>query len=174
MRSALILLLLSAPSDANRLTGPLSGKSDIIQLSAAENSSGYGEFLLPPLDNAMTTAGMRAQDGAAADMVVRVETDGDGGQSGGEGAAPVRLCRISTKVGISPESFAIPAAGTPAFGARASLMTTNPDRQKQWDCLIKLAARTALQNDRPQGLVGVDGQACNRERETVMRLGGNR
>ena len=76
--------------------------------------------------------------------------------------ARVWLYTIAATVGISPESDAIPYEGTPAFGVRASLLTSNPDRQREWDCLITLAARTALQNCRPTGLLAVDGSPCSR------------
>lgn len=165
MRSALILLALVAlPAGADTLTGLLSGKSFIIQMSSSQYSSGYGQYLLPPLQQVMSTSGMRAQRGPGAEVVVNVETDSDVGQWVARGGGQVWLYTIAATVGLSPESYEIPWEGTPAFGVRASLLTTNPDRQKEWDCLIKLAARTALQNYRPEGLLGVDGQGCNRER----------
>lgn len=164
MKALIALLMLTLPARSDTLTGPLAGKSYIIQMSSTQYSSGYAEELLPPLYAAMTVSGMRAQGGEGADLVVNVETQSDVGRWVEQGGDRVWLYTISATVGISPESFDIPYDGTPAFGARASLMTTNPDRPKEWQCLITLAARTALQNYRPTGLVGVDGQACNRAR----------
>jgi hypothetical protein len=165
MRAALILpFLLALPAAADTLTGPLAGKSYIVELSSSQSASGYGEYLLPPLMRVLSTSGLRAQGGPGADVVVNIVTDSDVGQWVKQGGEDVWLYTIAATVGISPESYVIPFEGTPVFGVRASLMTSNPDRQREWDCLIKLAARTALQNYRPEGLLGVDGQGCNRER----------
>lgn len=161
MRLALILLpFLALPAAAETLAG----KSYIVELSSSQSSSGYGDYLLPPLMQALSTSGMRPKNGPGADVVVNVVTDSDVGQWVEQGGERLWLYTISATVGVSPESYWIPIDGTPVFGVRASLMTTNPDRQREWDCLIKLAARAAFQNYRPEGLLGVDGQGCNRER----------
>lgn len=163
MRHALILLsLLAPPAGADTLTAPLAGKSYIVEMSSSQSASGYGAYLLPPLMQVMSTSGLRPQNGPGADLVVNVVTDSDVGQWMARGDEQVWLYTISATVGISPESYMIPLEGTPVFGVRASLITSNPDRQREMDCLIKLAARTALQNYRPEGLLGVDGQGCSR------------
>jgi hypothetical protein len=165
MRHALILFLLcTLPAAADSLTGPLAGKSFIVEMSSSQYASGYGAYLLPPLMQVLSTSGMRAQGGPGADVVVNVVTDSDVGQWVKRGGEEVWLYTIAATVGISPESYVIPIEGTPVFGVKASLMTSNPDRQREWDCLIKLAARAALQNYRPEGLLAVDGQGCSRER----------
>ena len=94
---------------------------------------------------------------------MNVETESDVGHWAARGGESVWLYTISATIGISPESREFPCAGSLAFGVRARLMTKNPDRQQEWECLIRLAARTALQNDRPEGILGVDGQGCSWE-----------
>ena len=157
-KTFLLLALVASPADS----GPLTGKSCIIQMSSTQHASGHAEYLLPPLYAVMSTSGLRAQGGSKADVVVNVETASDVGQWLERGGARVWLYTIAATVGISPESDAILYEVTPAFGVRASLLTSNPDRQRECDCLIKLAARTALQNDRPTGLLAVDGSRCSR------------
>jgi hypothetical protein len=153
-----VLMGLSSAATAN----PLTGKSYIIQLSSTQYSSGYGNYLVPPLASVMKKSGLRSKSGPGADLVVNVETDSDVGRWVGTGANKIWLYTVSATVGISPESYDIPYEGTPAFGITASLMTPNPDRQDEMDCLIKLAARTALANYRPKGIFPVDGSSCQR------------
>lgn len=142
---------------------PLTGKSYIIQLSSSQYSSGYGEYLVPPLASVLRKSGMRAVNGPGADLVINVETSSDVGQWAKLGGKKVWLYTISATVGISPEAYEIPYEGTPAFGITASLKTPNPDRQDEMDCLIKLAARTALANYRSSGIFPVDGSSCQRD-----------
>ena len=141
---------------------PLTGKSYIIQLSSTQYSSGYGQYLMPPLASVMRHSGLRAQGGPGADLVVNIETGSDVGRWVGDGTGRVWIYTISATVGISPEAYTIPYDGTPAFGITATLETPNPDRQDEMDCLIKLAADTALANYRPKGIFPVDGSACLR------------
>lgn len=159
LRLALALSLLAAPAMAD----PLAGKSYIIQLSSTQYSSGYGEYLLPPLAKVMAQSGLKAKNGPGADLVVNIEPDSDVGRWVGAGENRVWLYTISATVGISPESYMIPFDGTPVFGITASLQTPNPDRQDEMDCLITLAARTALKNYRPSGVFKTDGSACARK-----------
>lgn len=143
--------------------GPLQGKSYIIQLSSSQSSSGYGAYLLPPLASVMRRSGLRAANGPGADLVINLETDSDVGQWMRDGGQRVWLYSISVTVGISPEFYEIPYEGTPAFGITARLKTPNPDRQDEMDCLIRLAARTALANYRSKGVFPVDGSSCLRK-----------
>lgn len=142
---------------------PLAGKSYIIQLSSTQYSSGYGRYLVPPLAAVMGKSGLKATNGPGADLVVNVVTDSDVGRWVKDGTRKVWLYTISATVGISPEAYEIPHQGTPAFGITARLQTPNPDRQDEMDCLIRLAARTALANYRPTGVFPVDGQSCLRK-----------
>jgi hypothetical protein len=156
LRPFLLLTLLATPAQAD----PLTGKTYIIQLSSSQYDSGYGKYLLPPLAAALKTSGMNDQHGPGADVVVNVETASDVGKWVGHGASKVWTYSISATVGISPEAYEIPYDGTPAFGIRATLQTPNPDRQDEMECLIRLAALTALKNYRPIGIFETDGSAC--------------
>jgi hypothetical protein len=158
MRALILTLLLATPAAAD----PLAGKSYIIQLSSTQYSSGYGTYLLPPLATVMEHSVMRSQNGPGADVVVNVQTASDVGRWVGTRADRVWIYTISATVGISPEGYSIPYKGTPAFGITAVLQTPNPDRQDEMDCLIALAARTALANYRPTGLLKTDGASCIR------------
>lgn len=154
----LALILLTTPAAAD----PLTGKSYIIELSSTQYSSGYGNYLVPPLAAVMAKSGLTAKNGPGADVVVNIVTNSDVGRWVGTGANKVWLYTISATIGISPEAYAIPYEGTPAFGITAALETPNPDRQDEMDCLITLAARTALKNYRPTGIFPVDGSSCKR------------
>lgn len=158
-RLALATALLAAPAMAD----PLSGKSYIVELSSTQSSSGYGAYLLPPLLKVMHRSGLKAQNGPGADLVINIKPDSDVGRWVGAGENRVWLYTISATVGISPESYMIPFDGTPVFGITATLQTPNPDRQDEMDCLIALAARTALKNYRPTGVFKTDGSACARK-----------
>ena len=155
---ALILLLLATPAAAD----PLAGKSYIIQMSSAQYKSGYATYLLPPLAKVMEHSGLTSKNGLGADVVVNVETASDVGRWVGSGANKVWIYTISATVGISPEAYEIPYEGTPSFGVKAALETPNPDRQDEMDCLITLAAQTALANYRPGGMLKTNGESCLR------------
>lgn len=152
----LALILLATPATAD----PLTGKTYIIELSSSQYASGYGNYLIPPLAAVMAKSGLTAKSGPGADVVVNIMTDSDVGRWVGTGAGRVWMYTISATIGISPEAYAIPYDGTPAFGITAALQTPNPDRQPEMDCLIKLAARTALKNYRETGIFPVDGSSC--------------
>lgn len=154
----LLFTLLATPT----LAAPLDGKSYIIELSSSQYASGYGNNLLPPLVKALKSSGMSDKRGPGADVVVNVQTDSDVGRWVTQNEQKVWIYAISATVGISPEAYAIPYEGTPAFGIRAVLQTPNPDRQDEMDCLIGLATRTALANYRPKGIFDTDGSTCLR------------
>mgnify|MGYP001164515752 FL=1 len=151
-------LLAAAPAGA----GPLDGKRYMIELSSSQYGSGYGEYLVPPLAAALAKTGLRAARQPPADIIVNVVTDSDVGRWVGAGASRQWLYTVTVTVGLSPEAYVIPPDGTPAFGVRATLVTPNPDREDELACLIRLAARTAVANWRPTGMLGTDGSACLR------------
>lgn len=144
------------------LAGPLSGKTYIIELSSSQYDSGLGDDLVPPLASVLAKSGLRAKNGPGADVVVNVVPGSDVGQWVQTAQGRVWLYTVTVTVGISPETYAIPPEGTPAFGVAASLKTPNPDREDELSCLIKLAARTAIKNYRPEGVLQTDGAACAR------------
>ena len=156
MRALLLALLLATPAHAD----DWHGKKYIIQLSSSQYASGYGKYLLPPLVAALKTSGLRDANGPGADVAVSVATDSDVGRWVGSGAGKVWTYTISATVGISPEAYMFPDDDTPAFGIKAVLQTPNSDSEPEMDCLIKLAAQTALQNYRPTGIFQTDGSAC--------------
>ena len=143
--------------------GPLDGKSYIIELSSSQYDSGYGNYLLPPLAAEMAKSGMRARNGPGADIVANIQTDSDVGRWVGSGENKVWIYTISVTVGLSPESYVIPFEGTPVFGVKAVLETPDPDREDELECLIRLAARTALKAYKPTGILKTDGRSCLRK-----------
>lgn len=156
----LVALLLPLPAMAS----PLDGKSYIIELSSSQYDSGYGEYLVPPLTKALRPSGMTAKNGPGADMVVNVVPESDVGKWVKTASGKQWLYTLSVTVGISPGETSLPYDGTPVFGVRASLLTPNADREDELSCLIGLAARTAVANYRPKGIVAVDGSSCLRSR----------
>jgi hypothetical protein len=156
MRAALIALLFAAQAHAD----PLDGKSYIIELSSTQYSSGYGEYLLPPLMEVMTASKLTPKNGPGADVVVNVVTDSDVGRWVDQGGQKVWVYRVTAMVGISPEAYPIPLEGTPAFGVTALLETPRSDDWQEWSCLIRLAARTALANYHAMGMLRTDGSGC--------------
>ena len=103
------------------VANPLDGKSYIIELSSSQYSSGYGEYLLPPLAKTMARSGMRPANGPGADVVVNLQTSSDTGKWVGTGVGRVWIYEVTVTVGISPESYRIPYEGTPASGSRRRL-----------------------------------------------------
>jgi hypothetical protein len=156
--AAAIAATLTGPAAA----GPLDGKRYIIELTSSPHSSGYGEFLVAPLDRALRRAGLRPANGPGADVVVNAVPTSDTGRWTGTGDARTWTYRIQITVGISPEDHVLPRDGTPLFGVRATLDTPNPDRADELACLVALATRTAVANWRPRGLLTTDGQSCLR------------
>ncbi len=157
-RLLLPLILLASPA----LAESLEGKSYIVEISSSQYDSGYGAYLLPPLLSVLERSGMRARNGPGADVVVNIVTDSDIGRWVGTGDSRAWIYTIAATVGLSPEAYVIPPDGTPVFGIRAVLETPDPDRQDEWDCLIRLAARTALKNAGKTGVLTADGQSCLR------------
>jgi hypothetical protein len=80
----------------------------------------------------------------------------------GTGAKKVWPYAVAATVGISPESYAAPYDGTPAFRVKATLKIPDSDRPDEMDCLITLTARTALKSYQLKGLLQIDGQGCLR------------
>jgi hypothetical protein len=144
--------------------GPLEGKRYIIELTSSQYASGYGDYLVPPLYEALERAGLHSDQGEGAELVVNIITDYDVGQWMGEGAERAWIHTFRITVGISPAGYNIPLDGTPVFGARATLLTPNPDREDELDCMIRLAARAAVANYQPSGFLEIDGQRCLRQR----------
>ena len=79
--SACALLLAPAPA----LAGPLDGKTYIVEISSSQSSSGYAEYLLPPLLAELARSRMRPAKGPGADVVVNIVTESDVGQWMGSG-----------------------------------------------------------------------------------------
>lgn len=159
MRALLLALLLPLPAAA----APLDGKSYIIEMSSSQMASGYADDLVPPLAKALATSGMRAQNGAGADVVVNVVTGGDVGAWVQTEGGREWIYTVTVTVGISPGEAVLPYDGTPVFGVRVELKTPNPDREDELRCLIGLATREAVARYQPKGLIRVNGQSCARK-----------
>ena len=134
-RLALALALLATQAAAD----PLSGKSYIIQLSSTQYSSGYGEYLLPPLAKVMQRSGLKAKNGPGADLVVNVEPASDVGAWVGTGTNRVWLYTISATVGISPETYdklTVIALGMPARLSGSIRLSNSPNTRETLARLI--------------------------------------
>jgi len=142
--------------------GPLDGKKYIIQMSSSQVSSGYANYLVPPLARVFNDAGFKAMRGPGADIVVNIITHSDVGQWMTTAKGRKWLYTVTITVGVSPENYDIPYEGTPKFGVAAALMTPNGDREDELACLIGLAARNAIEKYKPAGLIKVSGQSCLR------------
>lgn len=145
------------------LAGPLDGKKYIIQMSSSQVSSGYANYLVPPLASVFNDAGFRAMRGPGADIVVNIITHSDVGQWMTTPKGRKWLYTVTITVGISPENYDIPYEGTPKFGVAAALVTPNGDREDELACLIGLAARNAIEKYKAAGLIKVSGQSCLRQ-----------
>ncbi len=159
---ALTALLAATAAAAGLLDGPLDDTSYMIDLTSSQLDSGYAGYLLPPLLDTLASSGMTPARRPPADVIVTVATGSDAGRWMGTGAGRAWIYTMTVMVGISPEAHAIPDDRTPAFGVRARLLTPNPDREDELDCMIRLAARTAIANYRPAGLFETDGASCLR------------
>lgn len=163
MRRGYIAAALAALCAPGAEAGPLDGKSYIIELSSSQYASGYGDYLVPPLARAMAASGLRARKGPGADVVVNVVVNSDIGAWRDFRGQREWIYEVAVTVGLSPESYVIPFDGTPVFGVTALLETPNADREDELDCLITLAARTALANYRAEGHLRTDGSSCLRQ-----------
>lgn len=143
--------------------GPLDGKRYIIELTPYASTSGYDEFLVEPLAEALNKSGLRPMSGPGADVVVNVIPQSDVGQWMGEGEAREWIYTVDITVGISPESYVLPLDGTPVFGVQARLLTPDSDRLDELHCLTRLATRTAVANYGKTGILRTDGSSCLRK-----------
>ncbi|MDU8910923.1 hypothetical protein [Aestuariicoccus sp. MJ-SS9] len=143
-------------------TGGLDARTYVIELTSSQFVSGYGGDLVPPLVSALGRKGMRAVENQDAEVVVNIVTDMDVGQWMWRGDEQKWIYTVRIMVGISPVDYVIPEDGTPVFGVRVRLETPNPDREDELGCLIRLAARTAVEQYRPAGMIELDGQECLR------------
>lgn len=141
----------------------LPGNKYIIQMSSSQMDSGYANYLVPPLAAVFDKAGFQAMRGPGADFVVNIITHSDVGQWMTTTNGREWMYTVTITVGISPESYDIPHEGTPEFGVAASLVTPNGDREDELDCLIRFAARNAIEKYQPAGLIRISGQACLRK-----------
>ena len=159
-RLAVVLAALLAATAAT--ASPLDGKSYMIDLTSSQLDSGYADYLLPPLLDTLARSRMTPARRPPADVIVTIATASDVGRWMATGAGRAWIHTMTVTVGISPEAYPIPIDRTPAFGVRARLLTPNPDREDELDCMIRLATRTAIANYRPAGLFETDGASCLR------------
>lgn len=140
------------------------GASYIIQLTGSQGASGFGEYLVPPLKQAMDAAGLVYRGGPGAAYAATVSNAYDVGKWHGGGAGRRWLHTRTVTVGLTPAHLDVEQAGrlTPAFSVSAVLVTPDADRVDELNCLIALAARELKARYRPQGRVRVNGAACLR------------
>ena len=157
------MLIAASCADASPVSAaPLAARKYIIQMSSSQVSSGYADYLVPPLAKVFNDAGFEAMRGPGADIVVNIQTSSDVGQWMTTANGKEWMYTVKITVGISPENYDIPYEGTPQFGAEVSLVTPNGDREDELACLITLAAKTAIAHYQLKGLDKVSGQACLR------------
>lgn len=157
-----VTLGLSLAPGTSAHAGPLSGKTYVVEVSSSQSSSGYAEFLLPPLLAELDRSDLGPSKGPDADVVVNIVTEADVGRWIGTGSGREWIYTVRITVGVSPASTNLPLDGTPVYGVTAVLRTPDSDRMDELACLTRLAARTALRNYRPTGLFQTDGQSCLR------------
>jgi len=140
-------------------------KTYIIQLTGSQYASGYGAYLVPPLQKALRKTGMKSYGGPGADYAATVEPKSDVGAWYGEGEARQWLYQSTVTVGLSPADIDIEPEGrlSPSFSVTARLMTPNADREDELECLIVLATRELAARYRPKGHVTVNGAGCARK-----------
>ena len=147
------------------VASPLSGKSYVVETSSSQSSSGYADYLLPPLLRVLEHSTLKPWKklGPGADVVFNVVTHSDVGQWMETAKGREWLYTQTITVGVSPESYTIPFEGTPQFGVAATLITPNSDREDELACLIEFAARQAIALYKPSGIVKISGQSCLRK-----------
>lgn len=162
---ALLCLALAGPAVAQQSPEFPKGRSYIVQLTGSQAASGFGNYLVPPLTQAMRKAGLRYRGDAGVEFAATVETGSDVGKWQGSGAGRAWLYTRFVTVGLSPADIDIEPEGrlTPSFWVKVQLVTPNEDRVDELNCLIALATRELAARYRPEGGVTVDGQGCARK-----------
>lgn len=131
-------------------------------MTSSQVASQFAEYLVPPLQSAFRSTGMKFAGAGKADFAATVQTDFDVGQWINKGDDVVLLYTRSVTVGLSPADANIGPHGvlSPHFSVTAKLTTPNPDRVDELDCLIKLATRELAARYEAKGHVTVNGQSC--------------
>ena len=144
---------------------PLDGKTYVVEMSSSQSSSGYADYLLPPLLRVLENSALKPWKklGPGADVVFNVVTHSDVGQWKQTAKGREWLYTQTITVGVSPESYSIPYEGTPRFGVAATLITPNSDREDELACLIELSSRQAIARYKPSGIIEISGQSCLRK-----------
>jgi hypothetical protein len=167
MRGWILALVLSAaPAAAQQAAEFPRNASFIIQLTSSQASSGFGAYLVPPLDRAFRKTGLRYEGGPAADYAATIETGSDVGKWHGSGDDRVWLYERFVTVGLSPAEMDVEPEGklSPAFSITVNLVTPNEDRVDELNCLVALATRELAARYQPTGNVRVNGQGCARKK----------
>jgi hypothetical protein len=162
LRILLTLLLFLVLPAGTACAGALKAKTYIIEMTSSQVASGYANYLVPPLAKVFDNAGLKAMRGPGADIVVNLITHSDVGQWMTTSKGKEWLYTVTITAGISAESYVIPTDGTPQFASAVSLVTPNGDREDELACLIRLAARNAIEHYRPKGRYKASGQQCLR------------
>lgn len=161
----LMCLALAQPALAQQSPDYPKQRKVIIQLTSSQYSSGFGEYLVPPLEKALRKTGIRFASGPDADFAASVETGSDVGSWHVVNGKQVWLYQRFVTVGLSPADVDIEPMGklAPSFSVTVNLTTPNEDRVDELNCLISLATRELAARYRPTGHVRVDGSGCARK-----------
>lgn len=165
MAALLAALLTALPALAEQSPDFPKSASYIIQLTSAQYSSGFGEYLVPPLNKAFRKTGMRYKGGPGADFAATVEAGSDVGNWYGKGDAATWLYERFVTVGLTPSDVDVEPEGRlkPRFSVTVKLITPNEDRVDELECLIALATRELSFRYQPAGHVTVNGKGCARK-----------
>jgi hypothetical protein len=148
------------------------GETYVIQLRSTQASSGFAEYYIPSLKQALDASGLIYRPDDTAAYTATVETGSDVGKwyGKGQGNADTRtwLHTRFVTVGLSPKHIDVEPVGgkiKPAFAVKVNLLTPDSDRVDELRCLVGLAVRELQTRYRPKGLVTVSGQSCSREQQ---------
>lgn len=161
---SLLVILLATPLYAQKSPDFPGNTRVVIQLTSSQFVSGLGDYLVPPLYAALQEIGLIYDDGSNADYAATVEIGSDVGKWRGSDNAEWLYERYVT-VGLSPAEKDIELDGKlqPSFSVTVLLVTPDPDRVDELNCLIDLATRELAARYRPKGHVFVDGKRCARD-----------
>jgi hypothetical protein len=162
---AIVAGAFAVPAAAQQSAAFPRGHSFIIQLTSSQADSGFGEYLVPPLDKAFRKTGLRYEGSPKAEYAASIETGSDVGKWYGSGEGRAWLYDRFVTVGLSPADADIEPEGrlAPWFSVRVHLITPNEDRVDELNCLVSLAVRELAARYRLKGQVAVDGTGCLRK-----------
>lgn len=160
-----LALSLALPAAAQQSDAYPRGKVVIIQLTSSQMVSGFGEYLVPPLLEALEGTGLVYAFDAEPDYAASIATDSDVGRWVETEDSRDWIYTRSVTVGLSPADVDIEPGGkpSPSFSVKTILQTPDQDRVDELNCLISLATRELAARYAPKGHFTVNGQGCLRK-----------